>query len=453
MSCHEGFQLRLSIDCPSCRNPLPIGGLYAEVGCTRCGDAVDLRPAWPQLFGPRQQAWALGFEDDQVESVQRPAVHHASYSFGRQLPRCPGCQAALPVPLLTEGAAAGGIACPQCSAAVAVRAADAFAREIVPEAVLLVGEGGDGRALVPASAPVVFACMSCSGALRVDGTARVVSCQYCQADNYLPDGLWRTLHPVPKVEPFTVLIELPEDTLLRRRFRGERVTPRMAEGLNAAQVSEELLAILLKHDNPDVRVALARNPDAPAAAMAALVTDPVLKVQEALAQNPALPPDIITRLAAQPSDSVRGTLAEYADLPAGLLVQLARTDRSRDVQRALALRHDLSPEGLRALAENPALSVEIRRLLAKREDLSPEVVERLMDTPDRVTRRTLERYLPPAPPPESPPARAAEEVAPSVAEGGTRRRLVVGAAALGCGGLGLLAVVGVIAWLRVSGVM
>lgn len=59
----------------------------------------------------------------------------------------------------------------------------------------------------PGAKPTVMACMSCGGSLPVDGSARLVTCQYCDANNYLPDGLWLALHPAAKRETWYVVFD------------------------------------------------------------------------------------------------------------------------------------------------------------------------------------------------------------------------------------------------------
>ncbi len=51
------------------------------------------------------------------------------------------------------------------------------------------------------SKPIVFSCPQCAGSLKLTKeSGRTVSCSFCDADVYLPDGLWAKLHPVKKAE-------------------------------------------------------------------------------------------------------------------------------------------------------------------------------------------------------------------------------------------------------------
>lgn len=55
--------------------------------------------------------------------------------------------------------------------------------------------------------PVAFTCPLCAGVLRVDGSARVVTCEYCTGSIYLPDDLWHAFHPVHRVRTWYLLVD------------------------------------------------------------------------------------------------------------------------------------------------------------------------------------------------------------------------------------------------------
>jgi DNA-directed RNA polymerase subunit RPC12/RpoP len=53
--------------------------------------------------------------------------------------------------------------------------------------------------------PVLFSCARCGANLEVTAdTKRILTCSYCDSDLFLPDALWRALHPVQKRRPFWV---------------------------------------------------------------------------------------------------------------------------------------------------------------------------------------------------------------------------------------------------------
>ncbi|MES0489704.1 MAG: hypothetical protein ABUK01_06925 [Leptospirales bacterium] len=64
------------------------------------------------------------------------------------------------------------------------------------------GEDDDLLPVCPAEKPtslIMFTCLQCGGALKItEATPRILSCEYCSTDQYMPDTLWKTLHPIPK---------------------------------------------------------------------------------------------------------------------------------------------------------------------------------------------------------------------------------------------------------------
>ena len=54
--------------------------------------------------------------------------------------------------------------------------------------------------------PVIFTCPNCSAVLRINTeTARILTCEHCDSDVYMPDPIWNRLHPVKKILPWTII--------------------------------------------------------------------------------------------------------------------------------------------------------------------------------------------------------------------------------------------------------
>jgi len=46
---------------------------------------------------------------------------------------------------------------------------------------------------------IMFACLQCGSPLKISEiTPRILKCEYCDTDQYIPDALWRNIHPIPK---------------------------------------------------------------------------------------------------------------------------------------------------------------------------------------------------------------------------------------------------------------
>jgi hypothetical protein len=205
-----------------------------------------------------------------------------------------------------------------------------------PAARFVVGEtapDAGGQELQARRAPVVFQCMSCGGALHVDGSKRLVACTYCHSDNYLPDGLWQMLHPVPKAEAFYVVCQV--ESVEERRLRAGRSALTPAECIKLAD-----------DDDLGVRQALAANPVAPPEALQKLKWDKHRRVLEALAGNPNLPEHIVQEMADSSDVEFRVLAARNPRLPLGHLKKLAE-DPMDEVKRAARARiEELRAQGV-----------------------------------------------------------------------------------------------------------
>ncbi len=146
--------VRMSFACPECGGALALNRVTAELLCHHCLSPVESDYAWPanvlgRCWEEPATAWEIGVRRRSINlklRVQVEAEHVA----------------ALPAEL-------------------PARDADAFVATVFPGAVRVHGEAfavlGPST---PASQPILFACLGCGAGLKVDGTSRVVACEYCK---------------------------------------------------------------------------------------------------------------------------------------------------------------------------------------------------------------------------------------------------------------------------------
>lgn len=91
-------------------------------------------------------------------------------------------------------------------------------------------EGGqvpEGRtSMSPSEAvkPITMACPSCGGALSFTAeSSRTAACGFCDASVYIPDGLWRQLHPVKTAKEWNLIVQTTPEQL-REAGRGAVVS-------------------------------------------------------------------------------------------------------------------------------------------------------------------------------------------------------------------------------------
>ncbi|MBZ0237319.1 MAG: hypothetical protein K8M05_33685 [Deltaproteobacteria bacterium] len=204
----HGVAIELRVGCAGCGQPIPINAFTPRITCSSCRRTAEMTDEqWHSLL------------EDAVDEAPELAVDEGSTStimtgsgtyqllYGNQPPRCGTCKT--PVPdAAAELAGQGRIGCVGCGKPMAIRHAPPQLQALGVK--LVIGEdaaqlasggaGGAATASAPRAAnPVVLYCPHCKAPLSVDGSSRMVRCQYCSTDVYLPDELWSRLHPVAEV--------------------------------------------------------------------------------------------------------------------------------------------------------------------------------------------------------------------------------------------------------------
>jgi DNA-directed RNA polymerase subunit RPC12/RpoP len=428
------ISVQIRTSCSKCGSALPLNALVPRLACAACSAQNELGDDfWVSILG----------DADLSSGTIFTAGREISLDVGRDGPACAACGAAIDAKAAAAGAEAGSVACPECSARVLVR--------VPPESFALSGFQllvGEDELQIPAvgatvstpaagGQPIAFNCPTCGGVLRVDGSARVVKCGYCQGAAYLPDDLWHVFHPVPVTRPWYLL----RDPGARKRARSDAENP----ATTPARLDE-----LSRHMDYAVREAVARHPSTPPQslrrmvmadeslatevldnpslsaemwpALAAIGSSWILEkiagskhappevlrtvarqvadrlsddydgsedfdlsdvddVLEALAENPATPTEVlaeVARLNGERVPSERGDfdelLAKHPNTPPALLAELARSEDD-SARQAVAAHRATAVAVLESLATDPEWSV--REEVAKRPELSPETLKRL----------------------------------------------------------------------------
>lgn len=203
--------------CQSCNRNLPINGPTREARCPDCLSTVTLDvDFWREvLTAPQASAeehlreydgrggWAL---TDGIRGIWQLC-----------LPHCSACGTTLPSSIAN---ATGNATCPGCGEKIAVASPPPWLKELSPSVDRLIQAEVDGGntattaavAQVEAGASaVMLSCPSCGAALKVDGSSeRLVLCEYCQRRVFLPDELWRTIHPPRRVKRWLVHVTEPQ---------------------------------------------------------------------------------------------------------------------------------------------------------------------------------------------------------------------------------------------------
>lgn len=191
----------LSIDCDHCGNQMPLNGPTRELTCGRCMQMTPVPPS----------SWCQTIADTMHYYLGSRGPYKCNL-FDSHHPRCEKCRQHFEVSAEMLGQERE-LFCPMCGDPISTFPAPDWMKEILPGAEQLVGAQEESQAAagegpmvdVSGDRPVLFACPECNASLEIStDTARISSCSYCNAQVFIPDGLWLRLHPVKVAMPWTI---------------------------------------------------------------------------------------------------------------------------------------------------------------------------------------------------------------------------------------------------------
>lgn len=199
------------MECPRCGHPVPLSGPTQTTSCPTCLNEVDV-PAgvWLEL---------LDSQFDTLHERLRPGTTQAGtvevrglrvrFEVAKNRPVCEKCSAPFSVDALKGRTQ--DFSCTHCGDRASTEPIPGWIRKMVPTAVQLYSidpsEEKDGTLDAPAKGaqPILLGCPSCGSSLTITGASeRLLPCNYCHKEVYLPDEVWRRLHPVKTAQPFYV---------------------------------------------------------------------------------------------------------------------------------------------------------------------------------------------------------------------------------------------------------
>ncbi len=192
---------RIHIGCARCAAPIPVNGPCRSVHCDQCMSDMPI-----DLSCELELA---------SEGMQRVGSLFQRGQFKDPVPDCISCGENVPIEAYwNHVGATTTIPCPSCGAGLPTYPAPEWLRNALPTALQVFG--GDPQ-LAAAEAglqveidqtkpePIVMACPKCGGGLSLTCEAeRTTTCEFCSASVFLPDELWRRLHPVKMARAWTL---------------------------------------------------------------------------------------------------------------------------------------------------------------------------------------------------------------------------------------------------------
>ena len=188
--------------CTHCGNPVVVNGPLREPVCPSCLKAIPV-PAdvWAEIVGDYLADYSTTKPGSGGESTMMTGgltIRYSSVRLPPPDPACPDCEENWDLRSVENGFD-GVLRCAKCPRTTPVFPAPDWLAEKVPQAKQVFfaeREGSEQPDGNPSAKPVALTCPQCGGGLVVTGESeRTVPCKYCEVDVYLPDGVWKRLHP------------------------------------------------------------------------------------------------------------------------------------------------------------------------------------------------------------------------------------------------------------------
>jgi len=202
--------LKVRVDCPDCGSPVLVDGPYRTVTCEACETHVPVSRVWPALIERALSEGSKGvrFRLCTLQQIGNDGLGNIYVGLNREHPPvCSECDTVIVDP--EDGAAQSDFRCPACGALHPSWAAPGHLKSAGVLRVYMAPPEDEVRADPKGGAKGVhFACPNCGGNLRITTeTKRICTCEYCDADTYLPASLWNQLHPVRRRRAFWLKCE------------------------------------------------------------------------------------------------------------------------------------------------------------------------------------------------------------------------------------------------------
>ncbi len=203
----------MRVDCPECGSPVFVDGPYENARCGACDSDVRVIDLWGDLMDRALSSEARG-EEFQLASMliagTNVSVSHIAYATNRDTPPiCTQCGELLDEVSRVPDGSSEDFYCPSCGTGHPTWPAPSYIPSHLRAKQVFLAPRENSEAPASAEAnparPILFGCMGCGAHLNVAvETPRVLTCEYCDADCYLPHEVWNRLHPVRKRRAFWI---------------------------------------------------------------------------------------------------------------------------------------------------------------------------------------------------------------------------------------------------------
>jgi hypothetical protein len=202
------------MQCGHCGGGLPLQGPMRTVQCSACRGNNEFEP---ERIATYLHIAAEGFTEETIGEIK------LKYFWDGH--PCPGCGSPVDLTQIPVGVESS-TPCAKSGVPILSFPPPPWLKEQLPGLVQVYGAERDpadmpasGTPLAvgeekPKAKPIVTACPQCNGSLNVTAESpRTMTCTFCGASVFLPEELWRMLHPVKRVAPWSIAYDGDLDRL------------------------------------------------------------------------------------------------------------------------------------------------------------------------------------------------------------------------------------------------
>jgi hypothetical protein len=197
--CFEG-----DTPCSSCSSPLPMNALVENIVCTQCMTinkfTVD---DWKDLLEDMLKTGPT-FQENEGQPSSIMGGRNYKITYGRQNPKFLDSKTYIDMEKAISDLSSGKVINPETQVAYSIRKLPEKFATACPNVQYLVGEdftllpNYNGASVLDNQQKkelVSFTCPNCAGTMQIDGSARLLKCQHCSTESYIPDETWQKMHP------------------------------------------------------------------------------------------------------------------------------------------------------------------------------------------------------------------------------------------------------------------
>lgn len=200
---HRITYLSVKMDCPHCGQPVFPGGPVINTKCNYCLSDIEIgKEFWIDELKSVFTEHVFFGED----CFDYEALKNIETDSGKGNPKCINCENELKIDLSKIGKK-HAITCSSCNHKNSSFPVPEWMKGIKgdPDNEVVFGSAeqiycaveDEKEKKIKKSKPVAINCVQCGGTLQITAESpRTTTCAYCNTAQYLPDPLWRILHPV-----------------------------------------------------------------------------------------------------------------------------------------------------------------------------------------------------------------------------------------------------------------